>query len=345
MLILMMNFQLLLMRNIVKGSEMKNNKVFIVCLVANAITACSSPPQLTEPDGDWISFDMPQPQQVSSQPENIRNPFAQVTTDPKNSLVRDNDVIRSLSNSTPPVLPLLINADGKNVPLHKAVRTIVPQSFTIKLAPDVSQNFRSTVSWSGGDQWPHVLRKMLEVNGLKAEVNSTRKEVIVQFAQKVSVPATALPVKPAKPTGKVPAEKVSTATVLKTPLVPKATEGVKPVTMEKSAQLLNPVPVKKPLPSVKAAPALRKWALDKGTTLKTGYLVWASEENCPVGKAKWSVRWETDTDYPIDYPLSFSASSFEDATSQLFSLYRKAQAPLYVSGYRNQCLIIISDRK
>lgn len=40
---------------------MINKKVFIVALAANAITACSSPPKLTEPDGDWISFDVPQP--------------------------------------------------------------------------------------------------------------------------------------------------------------------------------------------------------------------------------------------------------------------------------------------
>lgn len=102
----------------------------------------------------------------------------------------------------------------------------------------------------------------------------------------------------------------------------------------------------KPLTTVPVLVAAAKtWKIEKGTTLKTGYLAWASKENCPAGKGKWSVRWETDTDYPIDYPLSFTSNGFEDATRQLFNLYQKAQAPLYVSGYRSQCLIIISDRK
>ncbi|HHL3258591.1 TPA: TcpQ domain-containing protein [Citrobacter braakii] len=87
------------------------------------------------------------------------------------------------------------------------------------------------------------------------------------------------------------------------------------------------------------------WKIEKGTTLKAGYADWVSKEICPSGKGKWVLRWEADTDYPIDYPLMFSSKNFEDATSQLFNLYQKAQAPLYVSGYRNQCLIVISDRK
>lgn len=102
----------------------------------------------------------------------------------------------------------------------------------------------------------------------------------------------------------------------------------------------------KPLTTAAAQIATSKvWRIDKGTTLKAGYAEWISKETCPSGKGKWVLRWETDTDYPIDYPLSFSGKNFEDATSQLFNLYQKAQAPLYVSGYRNQCLIVISDRK
>lgn len=89
----------------------------------------------------------------------------------------------------------------------------------------------------------------------------------------------------------------------------------------------------------------RMWKIEKGTTLKAGYADWVSKETCPSGKGKWVLRWEAETDYPIDYPLMFSSKNFEDATSQLFNLYQKAQAPLYVSGYRNQCLIVISDRK
>lgn len=324
---------------------MINKKVFIVALAANAITACSSPPKLTEPDGDWISFDVPQSQQVTPQPAKIRNPFAEDIANTKNSAVSIKNEVRPLLTSSTSALPVLVKSDGKNVPLYKALRTIVPASMTVRLAPDVAQTFRNSVSWSGGDQWPHVLQKMLAVNGLKADVNHSRSEVIVQYAQKVSEPVKAPHGLPASPTGTAVTYKANPATVLKTPLIPKAITGTKPVMQGKSTQQLNPNPVMKVAPIAKPAPTFKSWIIEKGTTLKAGYIAWTSKENCPTGKGKWSVRWETDTDYPIDYPLSFSASNFEDATSQLFNLYRKAQAPLYVSGYRNQCLIIISDRK
>ncbi|BBI92136.1 hypothetical protein [Serratia symbiotica] len=47
--------------------------------------------------------------------------------------------------------------------------------------------------------------------------------------------------------------------------------------------------------------------------------------------------------YPIDYALSFSAANLEAATAQLFTLWRHAQVPLFVSGYRQQCLIVVSE--
>lgn len=324
---------------------MINKKVFIVALVANTITACSSPPQLTEPDGDWISFDVPQPQQGTPHPDKIKNPFAELTTTSNFSTLSGNKENRPLIHSSPGALPVIVNSDGKSVPLYKAVRTIVPSSMTVNLAPDVAQNFRSSVSWSGGDQWPHVLQKMLEANGLKADVNNSRREVIVQYSQKVSVPVKAIPGKANQHTAAAVSDKPKPATVLKTPLIPKVTEGIKSVVPDKLTPQLRHDLAIKVAPVAKPAPILKPWTMEKGITLKEGYMTWISKENCPFGKGKWSVRWESDTDYPIDYPLSFSASNFEDATSQLFNLYRKAQAPLYVSGYRNQCLIIISDRK
>lgn len=56
-----------------------------------------------------------------------------------------------------------------------------------------------------------------------------------------------------------------------------------------------------------------------------------------------TVRWDMGTDYPIDYALSFSAANLEAATAQLFTLWRHAQVPLFVSGYRQQCLIVVSE--
>ncbi|MBE4946856.1 MULTISPECIES: toxin co-regulated pilus biosynthesis Q family protein [unclassified Enterobacter cloacae complex] len=89
----------------------------------------------------------------------------------------------------------------------------------------------------------------------------------------------------------------------------------------------------------------KSWRIEKGTTLKEGFIEWAVKTECLKDKdKKWTVQWETDTNYRIDYPLIFTGS-FEEATTKLFTLYQKAQSPLYVSGYREQCVILIKDTK
>lgn len=326
---------------------MKKNKVFLVGLVVNAITACSSPPQLTEPDGDWVSFDTPQ--QTTKTNLSVRNPYEGVVLKTSGSpAAASSNSLNSLLTQPPQTsssLIELVRSDGKKVPLYKAVRTIVPDSMSVRLSPNVAQSFRATVSWTGNDQWPIVLRKMLAANGLKAEINSARGEVLVQYAQKAIVPSVVAPAKPVPANSVLPGTKP--AKLLQTPLIPVVTEGTKPKSApaakgSSSVKVAAPIKV---IPVIKPAPALKKWTLDKGISLKAGYLAWVTKETCPGEMKKWTVRWETDTDYPIDYPLSFTATNFEQATSQLFNLYLRAEAPLYVNGYRNQCLIVISDRK
>lgn len=164
-------------------------------------------------------------------------------------------------------------------------------------------------------------------------INSSEnhKEVLSKFTKPVqtkTVTASHMQSTPINSAG-TPHKKIFTeSVVLATPVVPKPTQAAKAPIKTKPAILM---------------PVLKSWTISKGTTLKAGYLSWVQKEKC--GDREWVVRWDTDTDYPIDYPLSFRSASFEDATSQLFNLYRTAQAPLYVSGYRNQCLIVISDRK
>ncbi|EIK1335577.1 TcpQ domain-containing protein [Salmonella enterica] len=102
----------------------------------------------------------------------------------------------------------------------------------------------------------------------------------------------------------------------------------------------------KPLATIHSqVSSTRVWKIEKGTTLITGFTEWMVKEKCPSGDGKWKLQRLTDTDYPIDYPLRFTGKNFEDVTEQLFDLYRTTQAPLYVSGYRPQCLIVISDKK
>ena len=96
-------------------------------------------------------------------------------------------------------------------------------------------------------------------------------------------------------------------------------------------------------PTGAPSPVMKVWKIDKGMTLRQGYSLWMSKERCSLDKGKWTVRWDTGTDYPIDYALSFSAANLEAATAQLFTLWHHAQVPLFVSGYRQQCLIVVSE--
>jgi type IV pili sensor histidine kinase/response regulator len=134
----------------------------------------------------------------------------------------------------------------------------------------------------------------------------------------------------------LPDAKTKGANLLHPPIVPVVTQAAtQPVAVK-------PVPIVKTLP---VAPVLKTWTIDKGPSLRKAFKEWVDKEKCPIGGAKWNFEWLTDTDYAVDYPLSFRAVDFESVTTQLFSLYRKAEAPLYVSGYRQQCLIRVSDRK
>lgn len=160
--------------------------------------------------------------------------------------------------------------------------------------------------------------------------NPSKPEVIVQYERKMAAPVTST-------AGKLLPDKPATASKEAKTLHPPVTPVVTSATKQLSPEI--------PKPIVKPAPEIKVWKIDKGSSLKKGFELWVSKEKCPIGNGKWLVRWDTDTDYAIDYPLSFSSATFEGATSQLFNLYRKAQAPLYVSGYRHQCLIVISDRK
>lgn len=330
---------------------MNKNKILITCLLANVVTACSSPPKLSEPSGDWISFESSPRLPVSSSTSHMARP-------PVSS-------VQFAVQSTPfgaeraaKPLPAIVKSDGKNEPLYKAVRSIVPDSLRVRLSQDVAQGFRSTVSWQGGDQWPFVLKKLLDANGLDSVVDEARGEVLIKFAPKPA--ALPLLVKSNVPA----AVNQKQGLELKTPIVPKVTDAVKsvvpvapkvqatgsvvnaakatPAAVSVPITLATPVPKVNPVAEVK--PVLKAWSMDKGTTLKSGYLEWIAKETCPTQKRKWTVEWDTDTDYPIDYPLSFHVANFEEATNQLFNLYRKASAPLYVRGYRDQCLIKVSDR-
>lgn len=90
-------------------------------------------------------------------------------------------------------------------------------------------------------------------------------------------------------------------------------------------------------------PPPKIWRMNAGSTLKETFTKWAADEKCNFSQS-WSVKWNTQTDYPIDSPLTFSGS-FEDVTIKLFSLYKNAETPLYADGYKSQCIVVVSNKK
>lgn len=322
---------------------MLNKRIVISGLIINSLTACSSSPmELPQPKGDWEDFE----------PVNIQ-PARPIAADNRNTdtpsvAQRAVNASAGARNMGLPNAPadkdLLIAASGYNVPLYKAVRTLVPPSWNVKLSPDVAEGFKSKVSWVGNDQWPYVLRKSMNTAGLEPVIDEQQKSVLIRFAK---------PVKKAVPTAAVkntsaPVSIERSSGLLKLPVVPVATPPFKQ-SADKTKPFTPPLLAKPAVlptkPAAPVTPALKAWKIAKGTTLRQGFESWIKTEHCPGQGGKWSVRWDSSTDYPIDYPLTFNAADFEAATAQLFNLYQRAQVPLYVSGYRQQCLIVISDRK
>ena len=232
-----------------------------------------------------------------------------------------------------------VRQGGAAPTLRAALRSIVPPGQTIVFDKSVSADAPELWRWTGNDRWQYVADKMLAARGLKATTAEKARTVTIEPAQHgqtshaASSPVS-LPVLPGAPAKAVPA-----GTVKATPL---PMTGRNPFHGDKTLPAAG-----KPVITAKTVdvprPAVRTWTIERGTTLRQGYEQWASQEVCSPDKPKWTVRWDTGTNYPIDYTLTFHAQSFEIATAQLFNLWHRAQVPLFVSGYRQQCLVVVSD--
>lgn len=222
---------------------------------------------------------------------------------------------------------------GSAPTLRSAIKKIVPSDRTLVFDKTIIPDVPEFYSWVGNDRWPYVLNKLLADKGFKATIDEKSKTVTVEPVQK----AQASRVSSTMPAQSIPL--VVTAPSVSTPQGRNPFRGNESVVPSKQVLRPNSVTtfVGPPLPVMKV------WKIEKGSTLRQGFTLWASQENCSPDMRKWAVRWDTGTDYPIDFTLSFKASTFEDATVQLFNLWRTAQVPLYVNGYRQQCLIVVND--
>ncbi|WP_235424038.1 toxin co-regulated pilus biosynthesis Q family protein [Citrobacter koseri] len=100
------------------------------------------------------------------------------------------------------------------------------------------------------------------------------------------------------------------------------------------SRVTGPGPVIPPEPTV--------WLAQTGSTLKSTLKNWTTLYRCR-GK-DWFIFWPTPVDYPIDAPLQFSGD-FRAALNGIFSLYKKADKPLYATVNPQQCVIQVSDRR
>ena len=233
-----------------------------------------------------------------------------------------------------------IRLDGAAPTLREALRKIIPQGQTVVFDKAVFADTPALWRWKGGDRWQYVADKMLKERGLKATLNEKAHMVTIEPIQraqttKLSGTGVSSQVPPGKPVKGAPTGVVKAAA--------QPHSGRNPFRGSNASTLPVLLPGSPAKAVIKSLPAVRIWKIERGTTLRQGYELWASQEVCKADKPKWTVRWDTGTNYPIDYTLTFHAASFEDATSQLFNLWHHAQVPLFVSGYRQQCLVVISD--
>lgn len=354
-----------------KGTDMYIKRMVLTGILANFVAGCSSPPGLPEPKGEWMDFESPRTIVSTTLPEPVSQPYGAGTgmygstaTGDKGkiaykveSALKQKDVI---SENQKPVINNIHNdsidserkkfvyRDGRNLFLYKALREIVPPDWKIELSPSVAQKFKRQVSWTGNDQWPYVLDKMLTNYELTAATDDKKKHIVIDY-KAITPPVIKaistgrdeqLPIIPSAPplvtkqTISEPDKKVST-------LPAKISDGkenqssAKTETSSKSADKSGSVIPAKP------APVVMVWKLDKGTMLKEGVNQWALKEKCNSGN--WTLLWETDVDYRVDAPLFFSGN-FKEALNDLFILYQTANQPLYAITNTPQCLIRVTDK-
>ncbi|EOC3007684.1 TPA: hypothetical protein ACHOXM_003524 [Escherichia coli] len=72
-----------------------------------------------------------------------------------------------------------IRADGQR-PFGQAMKQLLPTGWRTEIARDVRLPAR--ISWSGNDQWNHVIEKTLPRYSLKATFDTSGKRVLIQQA-------------------------------------------------------------------------------------------------------------------------------------------------------------------
>lgn len=214
-----------------------------------------------------------------------------------------------------------IRQRGAAPTLRAALRKIVPTGQTVIFAPEVKPDTPELWQWAGNDRWPYVVNRMLADRGLRATFNEKTHAVTIVADQKgQSVKAIS------------PVPDLNKGIPVLPNVAAKHVTGRDPFSADRTTAPLSSKTVKT-MPPVQApvqAIPVRTWRVNKGTTLREGFTLWAGAEPCGPQKM-WQVRWDATANYPIDYALSFTATSFEEATRQLFALWKTARVPLLLT--------------
>lgn len=313
---------------------MLSEKFLLTAIMTTFLAGCQAQQQqpkreLPDEQTGWIkfipSYEPVYPQDCCQPTSQTRPPRAQSSNVPAAVPFTSQQQVASLKD--------FVYGQERNAQISTAVRKIVPLSWGVVVEPDVVKNYKAKVSWEGNDQWPIVLRKMLTGTGLDADINDTKKHVIIKYSKQAVAPVTLEPIAPVK----------KELTSLHPPLVPAVTLAPALTTPTASKPPFTPTTIS-PVPAA-PAPQTKTWKIDVNSSLRKAFEALAVKETCQTGNRKWRVNWETETDYAIEEPLTFTSANFENMTHQLFELYSNAKVPLKVDGYSQQCVIFVVDKK
>lgn len=79
------------------------------------------------------------------------------------------------------------------------------------------------------------------------------------------------------------------------------------------------------------------WVADAGSTVRDTIQLWAA-------KAKWTIVWDSKTDFPLRGPLRFEGR-FDEAVAQFITMYEESDKPLVADISLQQSLIYVTNRK
>jgi hypothetical protein len=293
---------------------------------------------------------------VTPKPSPVASPVAAVSPQAPapstTGTLRGLSAIKSLGTPEP---YSVVRINSRNLKLEAMLKAIIPQGWTPIISADLKRKFTSTLSMTANDQWPYILEQLLQQHGWVALIDWSNKQVSVAYrtpAFSASPPAASSPLpRPEllKTTTASPGVKTSVPPGTITPRNPFSDSRA---TADKvtSTSPAGKIPVNAPT-SPKVAPLLKSvtvpkiWRIDAGNTLKDALFNWAATEKCATpGVNNWTVAWLTSVNYRVDAPLQFEGN-FREVLNKLFTLYGRAQVPLYAGVRSAQCVVSVDDKE